>query len=452
MGRPKRLYPLGKYRLRTPKTIDKSKTYPIELEYTWNRQVLRKSANIFVKAADWNQNGNQGRGEIRSSYGNEYKRLNKVLMERVDTMDAQLAEYNVKHPNQITAEVIAGFLSHKPLTRKDQGKDFAEFVLERLESEYSRHKIGRSRYKNGICCMNVFTTFLRATNQGTYEKDKMYVGDITPELIDGYITWRRDIRQNGDETINHSLTPILKACSYAAELGMIEQSVNARIQDMMIVTKPSLSDEESEFDGKALTKEQMDALLEYYKNCKEPRRKEFMEMFFFAFHACGLRIVDVMTLQWGHINFEKKELRKIMIKTSKRHVIPLTEPALKILRKWQEKRVGCRYVFDLVNDNLDLNDEEALYKARINATKCIGQSLAVVGEQLEFPFSLSMHVARHSFAVMALNKGLSMSVVSRLLGHGSTDITEKVYAHFLPETLSAEMDKLHDDLVELEPF
>ena len=443
---------MGKYRLRTPKTIDKSKTYPIELEYTWNRQVLRKSANIFVKAADWNQNGNQGRGEIRSSYGNEYKRLNKVLMERVDTMDAQLAEYNVKHPNQITAEVIAGFLSHKPLTRKDQGKDFAEFVLERLESEYSRHKIGRSRYKNGICCMNVFTTFLRATNQGTYEKDKIYVGDITPELIDGYITWRRDIRQNGDETINHSLTPILKACSYAAELGMIEQSVNARIQDMMIVTKPSLSDEESEFDGKALTKEQMDALLEYYKNCKEPRRKEFMEMFFFAFHACGLRIVDVMTLQWGHINFEKKELRKIMIKTSKRHVIPLTEPALKILRKWQEKRVGCRYVFDLVNDNLDMNDEEALYKARINATKCIGQSLAVVGEQLEFPFSLSMHVARHTFAVMALNKGLSMSVVSRLLGHGSTDITEKVYAHFLPETLSAEMDKLHDDLVELEPF
>ena len=41
MGRPKRLYPLGKYRLRTPKTIDKSKTYSIELEYTWNRQVAR---------------------------------------------------------------------------------------------------------------------------------------------------------------------------------------------------------------------------------------------------------------------------------------------------------------------------------------------------------------------------------------------------------------------------
>lgn len=452
MGRPKRLYPLGKYRIRIRKGADKEKTYPIELEYTWGEETIRRTTNIFVKANDWNPKGNQGRGEIRASHGNEYKRLNQVLINRVDRIDTQLAEYNEKHPNQITTEVIRGFVFDKPLNRKDQGKDFAEFVLERLESDYSRHKIGRSRYKNGICCMNVFATFLRSTNQGTYERDKIYVGDITPELIDGYITWRRDIRQNGDETINHSLTPILKACSYAADMGMIEPAINARIQDMMIVTKPTLSDEESEFDGKTLTKEQMAALLEYYKKCKEPRRKEFMEMFFFAFHACGLRIVDVMTLQWGHINFEKKELRKIMIKTSKRHVIPLTEPALKILRKWREQRIGCKYVFNLVNDDLNLDDEEALYKARINATKCIGQSLAVVGEQLDFPFSLSMHVARHTFAVMALNKGLSMSVVSRLLGHGSTDITEKVYAHFLPETLSAEMDKLHDDLVELEPF
>ena len=60
--------------------------------------------------------------------------------------------------------------------------------------------------------------------------------------------------------------------------------------------------------------------------------------------------------------------------------------------------------------------------------------------------SLTMHVARHTFAVMALNKGLSMSVVSRLLGHGSTDITEKVYARFLPETLSTELNKLTDEL------
>lgn len=152
---------------------------------------------------------------------------------------------------------------------------------------------------------------------------------------------------------------------------MIDPAINACIQDMRIASKPSLSDEDSEFDGKSLSKEQLLSLLEYYKTCPEPRRKEFMEMFFFAFHACGLRVVDVMTLQWSHINFEKKELRKIMIKTNKRHVIPLTEPALSILQQWQAKREGYKYVFDLVKDTLDLDNEEALYKARNNATKCI---------------------------------------------------------------------------------
>lgn len=73
-----------------------------------------------------------------------------------------------------------------------------------------------------------------------------------------------------------------------------------------------------------------------------------------------------------------------------------------------------------------------------------------MGEQIGLPFSLSMHAARHSFAVFALNKGLSMSVVSRLLGHGSTDVTEKVYARFLPETLSAEVARLKDELTPLE--
>ena len=306
---------------------------------------------------------------------------------------------------------------------------------------------------NGKCCMNVFTIFLRSTKKGTYDKDKIYVGDITSELVDNYIEWRREIKQNSDETINHALTPIQKACAYASELGMIEPTVNARIQDMRIITKPSLSaDEEEEFDGKSLSEEQMDALIQYYKNCKEPRRKEFLEMFFFAFHACGLRIVDVLSLQWGHVNLEKKELRKIMIKTGKRHIIPLSEPALQILRKWREKRVGCRYVFDLVKDSLDLDDADALYKARNNATKCINQSIVVAGEQIGLPFNLSMHVARHSFAVLALNKGLSMSVVSRLLGHSSTDITEKVYARFLPETLSSELNKLSGDLTKLELF
>ena len=96
----------------------------------------------------------------------------------------------------------------------------------------------------------------------------------------------------------------------------------------------------------------------------------------------------------------------------------------------------------MLDDDTDLDNREALYKSRNTITKCINQSLVVVGEKLKFNHSLTMHVARHSFAVMALNDGMPMSVVSRLLGHASTGVTEKVYAKYLPETLEDEMNKL----------
>ena len=180
------------------------------------------------KIADWNQNGNQGRGELRVSYGSEYKRLNQLLLARVERIDSLLAEYNERNPNQITAEVVAGFLADKPLARRDQGKDFVEFTLERLSSDYSRNRIGRSRYENGKSCMNIFQTFLRATKQGSYRPDAIYVGDMTPELLDSYIAWRREVKLNSDATINHALTPILKACAYASEMGMMESGYQCK--------------------------------------------------------------------------------------------------------------------------------------------------------------------------------------------------------------------------------
>lgn len=451
MGRPKRLYPHGRYRLRMPRQIENDKPYPLDLEYTWDRQAVRRTTNLFIKVTDWNQNGDNGRGEIRASYGPEYKRLNKMLQSRVEHLDSLIAEFIELNPFQLTVEVITSIMDDKPVIRRDKGRDFVEFTIERLASDYARNRIGHSRYENGKSGMNIFREFLRSTKRGTYRQDSIYVGEITPDLLESYIEWRRDVKQNSAPTINHALTPILKACAYAKDLDYIDADINARIQDMRIVTKVSLSDEEAEFDGKSLTTEQMKELLKYYETCQEPRRKEFLEMFFFAFHACGLRVVDVMTLQWSHINFDKKELRKIMIKTNKRHVIPLSEPAIRILRHWQEKRPDSKYVFNLVKEDLDLDNAEELYRCRNNATKCINQSLNVVGEQLGLDFSLSMHVARHTFAIVALNKGLSMTVVSRLLGHGSTDITEKVYAKFLPETLAAEVARISPELNQFVP-
>ena len=56
-----------------------------------------------------------------------------------------------------------------------------------------------------------------------------------------------------------------------------------------------------------------------------------------------------------------------------------------------------------------------------------------------------MHTARHTWAVMALDRLRDVALVSHLLAHSSVDVTTKVYAKFLPETVNRELDKLQFD-------
>ncbi|MBD5223228.1 MAG: recombinase, partial [Bacteroidales bacterium] len=249
MGRQKKPFPTGHFRLRYPKNYYKTKLYPIEIEYIFGGRPIRRSMNISVLVADWNHNGNGGRGEIRASMSDSV-RFNNLLLAKVNKVDAGLNEYNQKFPGQVNEEIIVSFLDDKPITRKDRGEDFITFVNKRLDSEYSRNKIGYSRYKNGQSAMNIFQMFLRATGNGTYKPDSLYVGEVSAELIDKYIKWRRDFKNNSDATINHSLTPILKGCEAACALGLIDREINAGIQDMRIQEKASLEAEgEKEFDG-----------------------------------------------------------------------------------------------------------------------------------------------------------------------------------------------------------
>ena len=52
MGRPKRLYPLGKYRLRTPKVVDKEKAEKINAMAQTNTKSIKSSATQSSSMSD----------------------------------------------------------------------------------------------------------------------------------------------------------------------------------------------------------------------------------------------------------------------------------------------------------------------------------------------------------------------------------------------------------------
>lgn len=459
MGRAKKTAIYGKLRLKYPKSnYDTSKAYTIYYEYNYDRQIIRKAAPFKAKVKDWSEKANNGKGGLLSSYGDDYTRDTKRMLHHLSEVDDKIRVFSDKNPGKLNADIIRSLLHNAPLTREDGGRDFVDFVKEVLKERLRLNKMKYSTHENSLSNMRIFQEFLRATNRGTYKYDSIYLGEISGEIIGAYIDYRRHIKKNGNATINHSLTPIIFACKEAALQRLIPVEVYNKIASMR-VEPDSLSIDDTGFDGKYLTLQELQQLVDFYNKDVEPRRKEYIEMFLFAFHAGGLRLVDVMTLQWKHIDFKKKEIKKVLIKTRKsqkqRNTNPLTPPAIQILNKWQEMGRRERYVFDLVDDDFDYNDPDALYHVRNSVDKKVNQALKVVGIKMGLPFTLHFHCARHSFAINALNrkKGdggedvqpMSVFEVSRLLGHASTSITERVYAEFLSETLEEKMNSLNFD-------
>ena len=61
-----------------------------------------------------------------------------------------------------------------------------------------------------------------------------------------------------------------------------------------------------------------------------------------------------------------------------------------------------------------------------------------VGDRVEIE-RLTPHRLRRTFGSYLLNEGVRLEVVSKLLGHRSTEVTEEAYAELLDQTVRKEM-------------
>ena len=179
---------------------------------------------------------------------------------------------------------------------------------------------------------------------------------------------------------------------------------------------------------------------------KYPRTKELADMFLFSIHCGGMRFSDVCTLRWCEVDMEKRMIRHLQVKNhTQRHKmlnLPISNECMKILERWKGRNET--FVFGLLSDDFDLTDEEALKHTLNSKNRTINQSLKCIGEKMRLPFNLHFHIARHTFATLAINKGVDLNKISTMMSHSGTWVTEKVYAKFLPETLTQVVDEKLD--------
>lgn len=96
---------------------------------------------------------------------------------------------------------------------------------------------------------------------------------------------------------------------------------------------------------------------------------------------------------------------------------------------------------------LPLLDEarEVLEKYRYNLPRMYGhiynQYLKEIARALHFKITrISSRVGRKTFGMLCLNRGVSLEVVAKCMGHASTEMTRKHYAFILDKTIGREME------------
>jgi integrase/recombinase XerD len=143
----------------------------------------------------------------------------------------------------------------------------------------------------------------------------------------------------------------------------------------------------------------------------------------------SLRYSDAILLRMNDIIIteDKRQLISIqMEKTKESLYVPLIPSAQAIIDKYADDaaRTVQGYVLPRYTNQ------------KLNAY------LKLIGTMAKTSQELTHHVARHTFATAALNQGMPMEVVQKILGHNNIRTTQ-IYAKMQISTLEREMDKFN---------
>lgn len=382
MGRVKSKFPTGNIVIKNKKPNKEGKV-ALYLCYNINTTPVTITTDIFVKPDDWDS-----KTQTVKSKNPAAARLNNQLKLQREKVDEQIMAYE----GHLTADIVRKMLKGEFAQQNDPKKiDFIQYATDYNQQRYDLQKLSYSTYYNGDRYIKKFQRFL---SEQTGESI-IYLTDLTIDLIEKYKTYCIK-RGNTKEGINKMLTPLIKAAMYATDNDLLSAKVSAQIkQSYFDLKERQYRSEVEDTDVRYLTEEQMQQFVDLYSKVKFNRTREIMDMFLFAFHACGMRVSDIATLEWSHIDWERQELSKNLVKGKVPHTIPLTAAAMDILKRWQEKNLNRRFVFNLLDSTFDISDAALLDKKIKSKNRILQTSLNEVGNKMGLPFNLTMHVARH---------------------------------------------------------
>lgn len=382
---------------------------PLYLRIIKHRKTKFVSLQLKVMPSDWNEETSK----VKKSHPNS-ARMNHLISTKIVEAESIAIELESKS-NSVNSNTIKERLMGKA---SPNFFNYTTICLKRLkeagnEGTYRRAKSVLAKleaYNKSILFEDLNVTFLKAYEHHLKTKYNNSVNTIHANL--------RIIRKVLNDAVNEDLLPRDKNPFYKFKLKL-EKTQRAY-----------------------LTEEEL-LKVEKLKLIPGSRIFNHRNMYVFAAYAGGLRISDILQLKWK--NFDGLKINLQIQKTNTPLSIKLPEKALKIIKYYQKinniansKLCHDDYIFPVLRTN-QTSDRITMHNSISSASAYINRDLKALALKAKINKSISFHTSRHTWATLALKKGMRMEYVSKLMGHAAIKETQ-VYAKIVNEELDKAMD------------
>lgn len=383
---------------------------PIYLRIIDKRRTKFKFCDVWVPEYLWDEENKQ----VKKGYPN-YVKVNAHIAKK----------YNNALKVAIDLDENKFTLFSKKASREIDGRPPVNFIL--YAEAYAKTlsdagKIGVYRKTNAV--INKLKNYPGGSN--------LMFHDMTYEFITGYANYLKKTYGNSSNTITSNFKVIRKIMNDGIKEEILSRDDNP-FYKIKLRSEPS----KREF----LTEEEL-IRIEDLKLEPGTRIYHHRNAYVFAAYTGGLRVSDILQLKWK--NFDGSHINIVMYKTNRQLNIKLPKKALDVLKLYKTKDIlPDDLIFPLLPANRDYTIPTALHNNINTATTLANSDLKMIKTLAKIHKTLSFHTSRHTFATLALKKGIRLEYVSKLLGHSNVKETQ-VYAKIINEELDKAMDVFNE--------
>jgi len=391
---------------------------PIYLRIYSEGKTKYKSLSVYIHPRHWNDRTRR----VRKSH-RRFAEINALITDKLSEAEGAVVESRREGRAPTAQELKEALQDEVPSAENDAEKpDFFAYA-----------KTVRERFRQRDQIHSVIKHKAVASKLKSFAGEPLQFEEITPEFLRDWETHLIKHHGNAQSTAASNLRAVRSVLYKAIRDGHLKQSANPFFQ--FKINRGNGPDRDKLSKAQVQKTERLNleegSLIWHVRN-----------YFLFSLYGAGVRFSDVAHMKESNIVDDRLVYR--MQKTGKEKSVKLLPQALSIVDYYLD--AGSSDESDLlfpILEGADLSTEEKRVYAVANQNALVNKYLKKIADQAKLKgISLSFHVARHSFATIALRAGWGVAEISQALGHSSLKVTEQYLKGFDDTDLDDKMETL----------